>query len=236
MASSNIQINKSKLGVDSNSVPMSINPYDQVAMEELLNLKEKGVISSIYTVAIGEEYQTKALNHVVSMGADKAIYVQCHNNFRQISISNAVKSLIEKYEINIFACADKTIESDEIIFPYMLADALDWQSYQSCIGFSVDGKIVTLDRVYGNGIVKVQAEFPSIITVGDTKKKPREVTVLDMLKAKKHTITRYDIEELIEAECSSPVKYELLPQTKRDSLNHRVYDLSVIAELLLEEY
>lgn len=172
-------------GPELNNVKMSINPFCEIAVEEAVRLKEKGVASEIVVVSIGDKSCQEQLRTALALGADRAIQVEAENNLQPLAIAKLLKVVVEKEQPQLVILGKQSIDGDNNQTGQMLAalTALPQGTFASEV--SVDGDSVNVTREIDGGLQTVQLQLPAIVTTDLRLNEPRYAKLPDIMKAKK---------------------------------------------------
>jgi electron transfer flavoprotein beta subunit len=172
-------------GVDLGNVKMSMNPFDEIAVEEALRLKEKGAVSEIVVVSLGVTQCQETLRTALAMGADRAILVETDAELQPLAVAKLLKALAHKESPQLFILGKQAIDDDSNQTGQMLAALLDWPqaTFASKIVLS-DGK-ATVTREVDGGLETIAVKLPAVVTTDLRLNEPRYATLPNIMKAKK---------------------------------------------------
>lgn len=203
-----IRVKQDNSGVEKNSVKMSINPFCEIAVEEAVRLKEKGIIKHITALSIGDKNSSETLKHALAIGADDAIHVVTSNEtdiaLNSINVCNVFKHFVTKNDYNLIFLGKQSIDSDYNQTGQMLSGMLDWQiaSFANKVEKQDDNFIVT--RETDSGLQKLSLSAPMILTCDLRLNTPRYLKLTNITAAKKKTINVVKVEDILTL--SNPVK------------------------------
>jgi electron transfer flavoprotein beta subunit len=183
-------------GVETDGVKMSINPFDEIALEEALRIKEQGKADEIIVVSIGTNEAQQQLRTALAMGADKAILIETGSNLDPLSITKIFQYIISQENPNLVILGKQAIDNDNNQTGQMLAALLDWPqaTFASKIALSDTSAIVT--REVDAGLESIEISLPAIITADLRLNEPRYVKLPDIMKAKKKPLEIIAFEDL----------------------------------------
>ena len=183
-------------GVETDGVKMSINPFDEIALEEALRIKEQGKADEIIVVSIGTNEAQQQLRTALAMGADKAILIETGSNLDPLSITKIFQHIISQENPNLVILGKQAIDNDNNQTGQMLAALLDWPqaTFASKIALSDTSAIVT--REVDAGLESIEISLPAIITADLRLNEPRYVKLPDIMKAKKKPLEIIAFEDL----------------------------------------
>src|SRR3989449_9540889 len=180
-----VRVKPDGTGVDLSNVKMSMNPFDEIAVEEAVRLKEKGVATEIVVVSCGVAACQETLRTALAIGADRAILVQTDIELQPLAVTKLLKALVDKEQPQLVILGKQAIDDDANQTGQMLAALLDWP--QATFASKVvleDGK-VTVTREVDGGLETLALTLPAIITTDLRLNEPRYVTLPNIMKAKK---------------------------------------------------
>ena len=175
---------------------MSINPFDEIALEEALRIKEQGKADEIIVVSIGTNEAQQQLRTALAMGADRAILIETGSNLDPLSITKIFQYIISQENPNLVILGKQAIDNDNNQTGQMLAALLDWPqaTFASKIALSDTSAIVT--REVDAGLESIEISLPAIITADLRLNEPRYVKLPDIMKAKKKPLEIIAFEDL----------------------------------------
>ena len=195
-----VRVLADKSGVDKNGVKMSINPFCEIALEEAIRLKEKGVAKEVTTVSIGPSKTVDILRTALAMGADNAIHIETDSEIdkqiQPIHVAKTLHHIIQKISSDVVIMGKQAIDDDYNQTGQMLAALLDWPmtTFISKIE-NKDGKFY-IEREIDGGIQQLEIPYNSIITCDLRLNKPRYPKLPDIMKAKKKNIETIKLSDL----------------------------------------
>ena len=172
-------------GVDIANVKMSMNPFDEIAVEEAVRLKEAGVATEIVAVSLGVSQCQETLRTALAMGADRAILVESNAELQPLAVAKLLKAVIAKESPNLIIMGKQAIDDDCNQTGQMLAALLNWPQATFASTVSVaDGKAVVTREIDG-GLETLSMTLPALITTDLRLNEPRYATLPNIMKAKK---------------------------------------------------
>ena len=180
-----IRVKPDGSGVITEGVKMSLNPFDEIALEEALRIKEKGLADEVLAVSIGVADTQQQLRTALAMGADRAILVQTDAAVPPLSLAKIFRQLIDKEQPFLVLLGKQAIDDDNGQTPQMLAALWDRPQAVSCSKIEVaDGK-ATVTREVDAGLEVLEVDLPAVMSVDLRLNEPRYVKLPDIMKAKK---------------------------------------------------
>ncbi|WP_309610782.1 electron transfer flavoprotein subunit beta/FixA family protein [Sphingomonas sp.] len=171
-------------GVDLANVKMSMNPFDEIAVEEALRLREKGVATEVVAVSIGPVKAQETLRTALAMGADRAILVQCDDDVEPLAVAKILKAIALEEQPGLFILGKQAIDDDSNQVGQMLAALLDWPQGTFASAVNVDGDHVSVTREVDGGLETVKLATPAIVTTDLRLNEPRYASLPNIMKAK----------------------------------------------------
>lgn len=183
-------------GVDTEGVKMSINPFDEIALEEALRIKEAGNAEEVVVVSIGSDACQQQLRTGLAMGADRAIQVQVDGPVQPLTAARALLKVIEKEQPGLVVLGKQAIDDDNNQTGQMLS-AL-WGRPQATFASKVelDGDTATVTREVDSGLEVISVDLPAVITTDLRLNEPRFVKLPDIMKAKRKPLDTMTMDEL----------------------------------------
>jgi electron transfer flavoprotein beta subunit len=171
-------------GVDLANVKMSMNPFDEIAVEEALRLREKGAATEIVAVSIGPAKAQETLRTALAMGADRAILVQTDDEVEPLAVAKILKAIAQEEQPGLVILGKQAIDDDSNQTGQMLAALLGWGQGTFASKVEVDGDHVAVTREVDGGLETVRLKTPAIVTTDLRLNEPRYATLPNIMKAK----------------------------------------------------
>jgi len=183
-------------GVDKDGVKMSVNPFDEIALEEALRIKEAGNADEVIVVSVGGDECQQQLRTGLAMGADRAIQVQTGQSLQPLGVAQAFLKIIEREDPGLVIFGKQAIDDDNSQTGQMLA-AL-WERPQATFAskLNIDGQVATVTREVDAGLETVEIDLPAVVTVDLRLNEPRFVKLPDIMKAKRKPLDVLPLDEL----------------------------------------
>ena len=191
-----IRVKSDNTGVDLANVKMSMNPFDEIAVEEAVRLKEAGVATEVVVVSAGPTQCQETLRTALAIGADRAILVESDAELQPLAVAKILKALCEKEQAQIVILGKQAIDDDSNQTGQMLASLMDipQATFASKVVVS-DGK-ANVTREVDGGLETIAITLPAVITTDLRLNEPRYVTLPNIMKAKKKTLELLKPEDL----------------------------------------
>jgi electron transfer flavoprotein beta subunit len=171
-------------GVDLANVKMSMNPFDEIAVEEAIRLKEKGTASEIVAVSIGPAKAHETLRTALAMGADRAILVQTDDEVEPLAVAKILAKIAEEEQPGLFVLGKQAIDDDSNQVGQMLAALLGWPQGTFASRVEVQGNKVNVTREIDGGLETVALSTPAVVTTDLRLNEPRYASLPNIMKAK----------------------------------------------------
>ena len=180
-----VRVKSDGTGVDIANVKMSMNPFDEIAVEEAVRLKEKGAITEIVAVSCGVSQCQETLRTAMAIGADRAILVETSEELQPLAVAKLLKALVDKEQPSLILLGKQAIDDDCNQTGQMLAALADLPQALFASKIEVAGGKATVTREVDGGMEKLQLSLPAVITTDLRLNEPRYVTLPNIMKAKK---------------------------------------------------
>ncbi len=191
-----VRVKSDGTGMDIANVKMSMNPFDEIAVEEAVRLKEKGIVTEIIAVSCGDAKCQETLRTALAIGADRAILVQTDAELQPLAVAKLLKALVDKEQPQLIILGKQAIDDDANQTGQMLAALADLPQGTFASKVEVAGERVQVTREVDGGSETVSLSLPAVITTDLRLNEPRYVTLPNIMKAKKKpldTVTPADL-------------------------------------------
>jgi len=180
-----VRVKSDGTGVDIANVKMSMNPFDEIALEEAVRLKEKGVVTEIVAVSCGASQCQETLRTALAIGADRAILVESAEELQPLAVAKILKALIDKEQPQFVLMGKQAIDDDNNQTGQMLAALADLPQATFASKVEIADGHATVTREVDGGLETVKLRLPAVITTDLRLNEPRYVTLPNIMKAKK---------------------------------------------------
>ena len=191
-----VRVKSDGSGVDIANVKMSMNPFDEIAVEEAVRLKEKGVVTEVIAVSCGVAQCQETLRTAMAIGADRGILVETNEELQPLAVAKLLKALIEKEQPGLVILGKQAIDDDCNQTGQMLAALADLPQATFASKVEVAGDKVNVTREVDGGLETLALNIPAVITTDLRLNEPRYVTLPNIMKAKKKQLDTFKPEEL----------------------------------------
>ena len=176
-------------GVDLANVKMSMNPFDEIAVEEAIRLKEKGVADEVVAVSVGVAKSQETLRTALAMGADRAILIEASDDVNRdiepLAVAKILKAVIDEESPGLVLAGKQAIDNDMNATGQMLAALLGWSQATFASALEIEGEEAVVTREVDGGLQTIRARMPAIVTVDLRLNEPRYASLPNIMKAKK---------------------------------------------------
>ena len=222
-----VRVKPDNTGVITEGVKMSLNPFDEIALEEALRIKEKGLADEVLAVSIGPADTQQQLRTALAMGADRSILVQTDAVVPPLSVARIFRQLIDKEQPFLVLLGKQAIDDDNGQTPQMLAALWDRPQAVSCSKIEIaDGK-ATVTREVDAGLEVLEVDLPAVMSVDLRLNEPRYVKLPDIMKAKKKPLDTMGLGDfgVAEAPAFRTLRVEPPPQRSKGVMVKDVAEL-----------
>jgi len=180
-----VRVKSDGSGVETDGVKMSINPFDEIALEEALRIKEKGAADEVVVVSIGSADTQQQLRTGLAMGADRATLIETDDAVDTLSCARALLEIVNREEPFLVILGKQAIDDDNIQTGQVLATLWDRPQATFASQVEIDGDILRVVREIDIGLEKIEVDLPAVATADLRLNEPRYVKLPDIMKAKK---------------------------------------------------
>ncbi len=191
-----VRVKKDETDVELDNVKMSMNPFDEIAVEEALRLKEKGVASEIIAVSIGSPEVQETIRNALAMGADSGIFVNCISKLEPLSVAKILTSICNKIKPDLVIMGKQAIDDDMNATGQMLSAMLNWGQATFASKLEIQDKKIKVGREIDGGIENIEVNLPAIVTTDLRLNEPRYASLPNIMKAKRKPIDEMKVEDL----------------------------------------
>ncbi|MDM0053847.1 electron transfer flavoprotein subunit beta/FixA family protein [Variovorax sp. J22R115] len=191
-----VRVKSDGTGVDIANVKMSMNPFDEIAVEEAVRLKEKGVVTEVVAVSCGDAKCQETLRTAMAIGADRGILVETTEELQPLAVAKLLKALVDKEQPQLIILGKQAIDDDANQTGQMLAALADLPQATFASKVEVSGDKVNVTREVDGGLETISLSLPAVITTDLRLNEPRYVTLPNIMKAKKKQLDIVKPEDL----------------------------------------
>ena len=172
-------------GVDLANVKMSMNPFDEIAVEQAVRLKEKGSATEVVAVSIGPQQASETIRTALAMGADRAILVETDVELQPLAVAKLLKAIADKEQPQLIICGKQAIDDDANQTGQMTAALLGWPQATFASKVTIAGDKATVMREVDGGMETIEMTLPALVSTDLRLNEPRYATLPNIMKAKK---------------------------------------------------
>jgi electron transfer flavoprotein beta subunit len=176
-------------GVDLANVKMSMNPFDEISVEQAIRLKEAGQADEIIAVSVGVKQSQETLRTALAMGADRAILViasdDVHNDIEPLAVAKILKAIVDEEQPGLVLCGKQAIDNDMNATGQMLSALMGWSQATFASELEISGDKAKVTREVDGGLQTIEVSMPTVVTVDLRLNEPRYASLPNIMKAKK---------------------------------------------------
>ena len=191
-----VRVKSDNTGVELDNVKMSMNPFDEIAVEEALRLKEKGIANEVIAISIGASQVQETIRNALAMGADSGVFVELNDSFEPLNIAKIIASVAKKENIDLIILGKQAIDDDMNATGQMIAALLNWPQATFASKVEIAEKKAKISREVDGGIENLEITLPAVISTDLRLNEPRYASLPNIMKAKKKPINEIKIEDL----------------------------------------
>ena len=190
------RVKADKTGIELANVKMSMNPFDEISVEEALRLREAGIAEEVVAVSIGEQKCQETIRTALAMGADRGIHVLHEGETEPLAVAKILRALAVKEEPKVIILGKQAIDDDCNQTGQMLAALLGWGQATFISRLEISGDAVSATREVDGGLQNIELALPVILTTDLRLNEPRYASLPNIMKAKRKPIDQYTPEDL----------------------------------------
>jgi len=190
------RVKSDQTGVDLANVKMSMNPFCEIAVEEAVRLKEKGVATEVVAVSVGPAQASETLRTALAMGADRAILVQTDQDLEPLAVAKVLKAIIGEESPDLVLMGKQAIDGDNNAVGQMLSAILDWPQATFASEITVAGGKAKVTREVDGGLQTLEVNLPAVVTADLRLNEPRYASLPNIMKAKKKELAVKELASL----------------------------------------
>ena len=191
-----VRVKSDQTGVDTANVKMSMNPFDEIAVEEAVRLKEKGVVTEVIAVSCGDAKAQETLRTAMAIGADRGILVETSEELQPLAVAKLLKALVDKEQPQLIILGKQAIDDDANQTGQMLAALADLPQATFASKVEIEGDKAKVTREVDGGLETIAISLPAVVTTDLRLNEPRYVTLPNIMKPKKKQLDVVKPEDL----------------------------------------
>lgn len=188
-----IRVKADNSSVEMQNMKMAMNPFDEIAIEEALRLREQNIATEVVAVSIGNDSCQETLRHALALGADRAILVKTDKSLESLNIAKTLKKIINDEQPNLVIMGKQTIDGENNQTPQMLAALLDWPQATFASVIKCQDNELEVTREIDGGLETLKVQLPAVVSTDLRLNEPRYASLPNIMKAKRKPL---DIKEL----------------------------------------
>lgn len=229
-----VRVKSDGSGVDIGNVKMSMNPFDEIGVEEAVRLKEKGIATEVVAVSCGVQQCQETLRTAMALGADRAILIQTDVELQPLAVAKLLKALCDKEQADLVILGKQAIDDDANQTGQMLAALGDFAQGTFASKLELDGERLQVTREIDGGMETLSLTLPAVITTDLRLNEPRFVTLPNIMKAKKKTLDMLTPQEL-DVDVTPRLKTLQVVEPQGRKAGIKVPDVSTLVDKLKNE-
>jgi electron transfer flavoprotein beta subunit len=229
-----VRVKADQSGVETANVKMSMNPFDEIAVEEAIRLREAGSASEVIAVSIGVQQCQETIRTALAMGADRGILVQTGEEVEPLGVARALKVLAERERPGLIILGKQAIDGDHSQTGQMLAAMLGWPQGTFAYKLEVGEERIKVTREIDGGLETVDLRLPAVVTTDLRLNEPRFASLPNIMKAKKKPLDAVTPGDL-GVDMSPRVKVLKVSEPPRREAGVRVADVAALVDKLKNE-
>ncbi len=189
----NIRVKSDGSGVETENVKMSINPFDEIAVEEAVRLKEAGIADEVIAVSVGVAKSEETLRTALAMGADRGVLIETEERVEPLGVAKLLKAVADKEGAQLVILGKQAIDNDANQTGQMLAAISGWSQATFASKVEAEGDSLTVTREVDGGLEKIKVSLPSVVTADLRLNEPRFASLPNIMKAKKKPLDKTSV-------------------------------------------
>lgn len=191
-----IRVKSDNTGVETQNIKMAMNPFDEIAVEEALRLREQSQADEVVVVSIGDDSVQETLRHALALGADRAILIRTDKVWESLNIAKILKKIADDEKPGLMLMGKQTIDGDNNQAPQMLAALLDWPQATYASKLTIQGDSLEVIREIDGGLETIKVTMPAVISTDLRLNEPRYASLPNIMKAKRKPLDILELDGL----------------------------------------
>ena len=191
-----VRVKPDQSGVELANVKMAMNPFDEIAVEQALRIKEAGQAEEVVLVSVGPQQSQETIRTGLAMGADRGIHIEAGQDVEPLAVAKLLTAVVGKENPSLVLCGKQAIDDDSNQTAQMLSALLGWSQATFASGVELAGDKANIIREVDGGLEHIEVSMPAVISVDLRLNEPRYVKLPDIMKAKKKPLETIDINDL----------------------------------------
>lgn len=191
-----IRVKNDQSGVETQNVKMSMNPFDEIAMEAAIRLREQGLATELVAVSVGSDASQDTLRHALALGADRAILVSCERTLCSLNVAKVLQAVVNQEQPDLVLMGKQAIDGDNNQTPQMLAAMLGWPQATFASNLVLEGKTLQVTREVDGGLETLALPLPAVVSTDLRLNEPRYASLPNIMKAKRKPLDTITVDSL----------------------------------------
>ena len=191
-----IRVKSDQTGVETANVKMSMNPFDEIAVEEAVRMKETGTAEEVIAVSMGPSQSQETIRTALAMGADRGIFLETDDELQPLAVAKLMRAIVDKENPNLVIVGKQAIDDDSNQTGQMLSALLGWAQGTFASELNFNGETVNCTREVDGGLETLALKMPAVITTDLRLNEPRYASLPNIMKAKKKPIETISPDDL----------------------------------------
>jgi electron transfer flavoprotein beta subunit len=191
-----IRVKSDNTGVETQNIKMAMNPFDEIAVEEALRLREKNWATEVIVVSIGADTSQETLRHALALGADRAVLVRTQDTLESLNIAKILKKIVDEEQPDLVLMGKQAIDGDNNQTPQMLAALLNWPQATYASKLEASAEYLEVTREIDGGLETIKVQLPAIVSTDLRLNEPRYASLPNIMKAKRKDLKVIDLETM----------------------------------------
>ncbi|WP_058534612.1 electron transfer flavoprotein subunit beta/FixA family protein [Legionella saoudiensis] len=191
-----IRVKSDNTGVETQNIKMAMNPFDEIAVEEALRLREKNWATEVVIVSIGTDSSQEILRHGLALGADRAILVRTSDSLESLNIAKILKKVVEDEKPSLVLMGKQAIDGDNNQTPQMLSALLNWPQATYASKLEASSEHLEVTREIDGGLETINVQLPAIVSTDLRLNEPRYASLPNIMKAKRKPLDVIELDSM----------------------------------------
>ena len=191
-----VRVKPDQSGVELANVKMAMNPFDEIAVEQALRIKEAGQAEEVVLVSVGPQQSRETIRTGLAMGADRGIHIEAGQDVEPLAVAKLLTAVVGKENPSLVLCGKQAIDDDSNQTAQMLSALLGWSQATFASGVELAGDKANIIREVDGGLEHIEVSMPAVISVDLRLNEPRYASLPNIMKAKKKPIDSLSVDEL----------------------------------------
>jgi len=191
-----VRVKPDQSGVELANVKMAMNPFDEIAVEQALRIKEAGQAEEVVLVSVGPQQSQETIRTGLAMGADRGIHIEAGQDVEPLAVAKLLTAVVGKENPSLVLCGKQAIDDDSNQTAQMLSALLGWSQATFASGVELVGDKANIIREVDGGLEHIEVSMPAVISVDLRLNEPRYASLPNIMKAKKKPIDSLSVDEL----------------------------------------